>query len=100
MKIQTVANRKQSLLVAGALALFSQGALSGDASAARSEPEELRVTAPRPQQIELASPVIKIDASELIEALNRRLAKDLEKSLDAIGNSRIELAISEVSTRG
>ena len=99
MKIQTVTERKLSLLVAGALALFSQGALSGDASAARSEPEELTVTAPRPQ-IELANPVIEFDASELIEALNRRLAKDLEKSLDAISKSRIELAISEVTTRG
>lgn len=99
MKIQTVTKRNPSLLVAGALALFSQGALSGDASAARNEPEELIVTAPRPQS-EFVSPVIEIDAKALIEALNRRLAEDLKKSLDEINNSRIELAVSEVPTRG
>jgi len=99
MKIETVTNRKLSLLVAGALALTSQVAVSGDPSAARSEPEELTVTAPRPQ-IGFVSPAIEIDTKELIEALNRRLKEDLEKSLDAIGKSRIELAISEVTTRG
>ncbi len=99
MTLQIVTQRKYHILVAGALALLSQGALSGEASAARSEPEELRVTAPRPQT-ELAELRIKTDTSSVIEALNRRLAKDLEKSLKAISDSRIELAISEAPTRG
>jgi len=99
MTLQIVTHRTHHILVAGALALLSQGALGGEANTAGSEHEQLRVTAPRPH-VELADPRIETDTSAVIEALNRRLAEDLEKSLREISGSRIELAISDVATRG
>lgn len=99
MLMQTVTTRKNRVFVAGALALLSQGAVSGDASLTGYEPEILTVTAQR-SQIEASERRIEADLKEQDEALNRRFAEDLKKSLDAIDESRIELAILEVPTRG
>lgn len=97
--MQTVTHRKHRLLVAGALALISQSAVSGDANAAKREPEIVTVTAQRPS-IETVEPRIETDIKAHIDALNRRFATDLEDDLEAIGRTRIELVISEVPTRG
>jgi hypothetical protein len=99
MKIRTVTLRKQGLLIAGALAVLSQSALGSDANVAKREPEVLTVTAQRPP-IVASDSQIETDVSVHIEAVERRFAKDLEKDLAAIGNSKIELVISEVPTRG
>ena len=90
---------RQRFLLAGALALFSQAALSGEASAARPEPEEIRVVA-RSQEIAIPDPKIPTDALAIIESMNRRVAEDLERSIEAISGARIELAVSEFPTRG
>ena len=97
---QTVTKRKLGLLVAGALALIGQVAVSAEAVATKA-PETMdvvTVTAKRPEQPEVKT--IEADASATIEAINRRIESDLEKSLERIGAPRIELAISEVPTRG
>lgn len=99
MKTQIGLESRRSLLLAGMLALFSQAALSGEANAARPEPEQITVTAPR-AEIAIPKPAIETDAEAVIEAMNRRIAKDLEQSIEAISNARIELAISEFPTRG
>lgn len=99
MLIQTVTLQRHRALVAGVLALFCQGAVSGDAGLARNETEVLTVTAQRPQ-IQQSEPRIETDLKEQIEALNRRIAEDLKNSLNAIEDSRIELVILEVPTRG
>jgi len=95
----TVTERKHRILVAGALALISQSAFSGDANAAKAEPEVLTVTAQRPSTA-TTEPRIETDIKAHIDALNERFESDLKKDLEAIGKSRIELVISEVPTRG
>jgi hypothetical protein len=109
VKTRTRTDTKLELLAAGVLAVTSQSAWSGDSIVIGGEPEAIRMTARQPEvirvtaqrpTIEVASPIIEIDASEVIEALNRRLAADLEEIFDAIQSSRIELAVSEVATRG
>jgi len=99
MMMNTVTEGKYSILVAGALALISQSALSGDKNAARRELEVVTVTAQRPAS-ELVDARIETDIKAHVDALNRRFAADLEDDLEAIGGSRIELVISEVPTRG
>lgn len=98
MTTKTWMKGKRHILIAGALGLFSQAALSGEAKA-DSEPEQLRVSAPR---FEIATTDVRIEANTdaVIEAINRRIAQDLERSLEAIGNKRIEIAASEFPTRG
>ena len=95
--MKTVTGKTGSLAVAGALVLISQGALSDEARAASAH-EVQTVTAERPQLRFDAS--ITTDATASIRAVDRRIAEDLEKSLEAIAPSRIELVISEVPTRG
>jgi len=97
--MKTGFENRQRVLLAGALTLFSQAALSGEANAARNEPEEVRVSAPS-QEIAIADPRIETDAEAVIEALNRRIARDLERSIEAMSGARIELVISEFPTRG
>lgn len=97
MTTKTWIKSKRHFLIAGALGLFSQAALSGEN--ANSKPEELRVSAPR-FEIAAADMRIETNADAVIEAINRRIAKDLERSLEAIGNTRIEIAASEFPTRG
>jgi hypothetical protein len=99
MMIETVTARMTGILVAGAFALTGQGALSGDTNAVRSEPEELIVTAQRPE-MEISDSPIETSIQDQIEALDLRFATDLKKDLATIGGSRIELAISEVPKRG
>ena len=86
-------------LVAAALALLTQGAMSDETRVNASRSEEVRVSIPRPKT-EIEAPVIKTDTKEMIEALNRQLAQDLERHLAVIGETRVELAIAEVPTRG
>jgi hypothetical protein len=99
MMTNTVTEGKYSILVAGALALISQSALSGDTNAGKRELEVLTVTAQRSAS-ELVDARIETDIKAHVDALNRRFAADLEDDLEAIGSSRIELVISEVPTRG
>jgi hypothetical protein len=98
MTTKTWMKGKRHILIAGALGLFSQAALSGEANASSTQ-EVLRVTAPR---LEVATAELRIETNTdaVIEAINRRIAKDLERSLEAIGNKRIEIAASEFPTRG
>jgi hypothetical protein len=90
---------RQRVLLAGALALVSQAALSDETNAARTEAEELTVSAPS-QEIAIADPRIETDAEAVIEAMNRQVAADLARIIEAISGARIELAISESPTRG
>lgn len=99
MSMQTVTARNRPFLVAGALALISQGALSGETVATDTALEQLTVTAPRPEVV-IGDLTIETDAAAMIEAMNRRVAKDLEKNLEVVGPARIELVTSEVATRG
>lgn len=80
------------------LALFGQNALGDEVSPSR-DPDVIRVTTQRPVDT-LTDTRIEIDAQAIIDAIDRRFAEDLEKSLEALGVERIELAISEVPTRG
>ena len=86
-------------LVAAALALIGQGAMSDETRVKRNETDVVRVTVPR-QQTKIEVPVIATDAQETIEALKRQLEQDLERDLAEIGESPVELAIAEVPTRG
>jgi hypothetical protein len=99
MTIHTVTDRKHSVLVAGALALISQSAISAEANAAKADPEILTVTAARPST-EIVEPRIETDIKAQIDALNARFESDLKRDLEAIGTSRIRLVVSEVPTRG
>jgi hypothetical protein len=99
MMMNTVTEGKYSILVAGALALISQSALSGDTNAGKRELEVVTVTAQRPVS-EVVDARIETDIKAHVDALNRRFAADLDNDLKAIGSSRIELVISEVPTRG
>jgi hypothetical protein len=99
MMIHTVTEGKHRILVAGAVALISQSAFSGDAGLARSEPEVLTVTAERPSA-EIVDARVETDIKAHIDAVNRRFATDLKSDLEAIDRTRIELVISEVPTRG
>lgn len=97
--MNTVTERRHRILVAGALALISQSAFSGDAIAGKREPEVLTVTAQRPS-IELVDTRVETDIEAHIDAVDRGIAAELENDLKAIGRLRIELVISEVPTRG
>lgn len=99
MKMQSAFESRQRALLAGVLALFSQVALSDEANASRSEAEEVRVSAPS-QEIVIADPRIETDAEAMIEAMNRQIAEDLKRSIEAISGTRIELVVSEFPTRG
>jgi hypothetical protein len=99
MMIKTTPEMKSRVLIAAVLGLLSQSAWSDQGQAATSALPEVRVTAPR-QKIEIADLKISTDAQGYIEALNRRLAEDLAKDLEAIRASRVELVIAEVPTRG
>lgn len=99
MMIKTVTEGKTRVLIAGALALLTQGAWADDGEAARQAPAEVKVSMPN-QPIVIAETKLENDASEHIEALNRYLAAELEASLEAIRISRVELVLAEVPTRG
>ena len=86
-------------LAAAALALSGQGVLSDETGGKAAEQEVVRVTVPRPPA-EPAAPAMSTDARETVEALHRRLAEELQRQLDAIGKTRVELVIAEVPTRG
>jgi hypothetical protein len=100
---QTVTERMPGLLVAGALALISQSALGGDTEttrAPRAAQDVVTVTAPRPDAPGFVSQVPETSVEALIEAIDRRIERDLEKRVDSVRRNRIELVISEVPTRG
>lgn len=100
MMRKTTKLRMSRVLVAGAVALLSQGAWSDDGNIAASASTTVGIQLPRPQM----APVHAKIASEVkahVEALNRRLAEDLARALEeTLDASRIELAIAEVPTRG
>jgi hypothetical protein len=103
MMKQTVTERKPGLLVAGALALISQSALGGDTETQRAHvatQEVVTVTAPRPDKPGFENQVLETNVQAQIEAIDRRIERDIEKRVDSIGRNRIELVISEVPTRG
>jgi hypothetical protein len=97
---------KESLsraLVAGALVLLSQAALSGEGQEVTRAPEVIRVTLPH-DWIAFASPSIELDTSQqfkaLSDALDKSVAKDIARRIEMLDVSRVELAIAEVPTRG
>lgn len=99
MFIERVTERKSRFLIAGALALLSQGALSDEQQDADRLQPVVKVTAPS-QQIEVASPKLGTDLSYHQKVVDQQHQEDLERSLQAISPSRIELVIAEVPTRG
>lgn len=99
MIIERLTERKNRFLIAGALALLSQGVWSNERQDAARAPTVVKVTAPS-QQIEVTSPKIGTDVAHHRKAVDQQLREDLEQSLQAITTSRIELVIAEVPTRG
>jgi hypothetical protein len=97
--IKTKTERNARVLIAGALALLSQGAWSEDERARGDAAADIKVSIPN-QRIEIAVEKIEASASTHIEALNRRFEQDLAESLEAISNTRFEVVIAEVPTRG
>jgi hypothetical protein len=89
--------------IAGAAILLSQAALAEHGQDASRAPEQLTVTQPG-DWMAYDAPAMEVDMSPLIdaliEALNRNLEQELEKHLEAIRPTPIELAVSEVPTRG
>ena len=81
------------ILLSSALALSAQSAWSDDGQAARDQAAGSEKTATAREQLEA-------DVQAYIEAINRRLAEDLARDLEAIAASRIEIVIAEVPTRG
>jgi hypothetical protein len=82
------------ILLAGVLALVAQGARSDESSAAHRP-------AVAPQETETAARQrIEIEIQAYIEALNKRLAEELAREIEASSASSIEIAIAEVPTRG
>ena len=98
MMMQKAMDWKQRLMLAGAMALLSPAALSAEAIRA-SKLEVITVTAPRVVP-ELRQTRIEVDVAGLIETVDRQIANDQAKELEAIGSRRIELAVIEVPTRG
>jgi len=97
--IKTTTAGKSRVLIAGALALLSQGAWADGGEAAKVAASRVTVSIPD-QRIEIAAEKIDPSVRAHIEALNRQFAKELAERLEAIGKSRFELAIAEVPTRG
>jgi hypothetical protein len=89
---------KQRLMLAGALAVVGPTALASGSGLAR-EPEIVRVTAPRVEP-EIRQTQVDVDVAALMEAVDQAIAKENEQRLEAIGNRRIEIAVSEIRTRG
>lgn len=105
MTTELMTARNSLALVAGLFALASQGAFSEDAAVTAPEAQAvqetpvIKVSAQR-ETIEIERPRLESDLAPTIESLNRLLAKDLEQRMKAIEIERIELAITEVPTRG
>jgi hypothetical protein len=97
--IKTIKAGKSRVLIAGALALMSQGVWSEEGQAAKDAAADITVSIPN-QAIEVVAEKLQASASEHIDALDQRIARDLADRLEAIGDSRFELAIAEVPTRG
>ena len=89
---------KQQLMLAGALAVIGPTALAAAPGSAR-EPEIVRVTAPRVER-EIRPTHVDVDVATLIKAVDQAIAKDHEQNLEAIRNRRIEIAVSDIRTRG
>jgi hypothetical protein len=98
MLMDTWLKSKRQILALGALGLMSHAALSSEAKT-KPEAELLTVSASR-AEIAIADPRIETDTDAVIDAINRRIEEDLVRSLEAIGNARIQLAVSEFPTRG
>lgn len=91
---------KQQLMLAGTLAVIGPTALASGQGSVR-EPEIVRVTAPRvEQEIRQTQVDVVVAVAALIEAVDQAIAKENEQRLKAIGNRRIEIALSEIRTRG
>lgn len=99
MMIKTVTEGKTRVLIAGALALLTQGVWADDGQAARNAPDVVKVSVSR-DAVVTEEAKLDADAQAHIESLNRHIAAELEKNLEAIGFARIELVIAEVPTRG
>jgi hypothetical protein len=97
--IKTSKAGKSRVLIAGALALLSQGAFSEEGRAAKDTAADITVSIPN-QRIEVEVAKLEASAREHIEALNARIAQEWAERLEAIGRKRFELVIVEVPTRG
>jgi hypothetical protein len=89
--------------LAGALVLLSQAALGDESQETTRALEIVRVTMPHDWNA-FASPTNDIDSrlhfDALEAALDKSVALDLARQIEALGASRTELAIAEVPTRG
>jgi hypothetical protein len=94
-------------VMAGALVLLSQAAMSGEVQSATQAPEVVRVTLPG-DWMAFAAPVDVIDElaqisahfEALDEALKQRVIKDIASQIGTRSAPGLELAIVEVPTRG
>lgn len=98
MKMQIAKDWKQRLMLAGAMAFLSPAALSAEAIRA-SKMDVITVTAPR-VVAEVRRTRIEFDLARLIDSIEKQIANDQARDLEAIGTRRIELAIIELPTRG
>lgn len=100
MRMKTKTAPTLPVLLAGALALtLMQGARAEEGRTAEDAPAVVTVSAPSEHET-IAEPRVASEIEAQVEALNERIARDLEKSLEQIGFSRIELVIAEVPPRG
>jgi hypothetical protein len=98
-----IKERMNRAALAGALVLLSQAALGDESQVSMRAPEIVRVTLPH-DWTAFASPTQFVDSRShfdaLVEALDKSVALDLARQVEALGASRTELAIAEVPTRG
>lgn len=103
MMSRKVKERMSRAVLAGALVLLSQAALSSEGLEAARAPEKVIVTLPQ-DWAGYSLPTKVVSSSEqfaaLTEALDKRVATDIARQLESMEVSRVELAIGEVPTRG
>jgi hypothetical protein len=87
---------KTRVLLAAALALMAQGALSEESKVAR-QPAGTEAAS---ETLASATRLAESEIRAFIEALNKRLAEELAREIEALNAARIEFAMPEVPTRG
>lgn len=96
MMLKTVTAGKTRVLLAAALAVMAQGAWSEESN----DSQEPAGTAAANETVTSSERPVEIDIRAYIEALNKRLADELAREIEALNAARIELAMPEVPTRG
>jgi len=95
MKLKTVTAGKTTVVLAAALALMAQSALSEERNVER-EPASIAAN----ETVAALKRSVEVEIRAYIEALSKRLSEELAREIEALNAARVELAIAEVPTRG